>query len=254
MNKILGLDSPLIQFLNRVADLLWLNLLTLLCCIPVITIGASLTSAHYVALKMRRNEEGYIAKEFFKAFKMNFKQSTLIWLILLVIAAVIGADLYIMKEMDLGIPEFFQVIIMAIGLLVLFMAVWVFPVQSKFVNTIGQTMKNAFSLSVIQIPKTLLMIVLYVAPPVLCIFFMQIFPFYFLLGLSLPVYISAILYNKMFKKLEDKILERIAEEEKPTAGEGDESGIGGEDGESNETEEVEKIFSDELIYGDSEQQ
>lgn len=257
MNKIFGLDSPLIQFLNKVADLMWLNLLTMLCCIPVITIGASLTSAHYVALKMKRNEEGYIAKEFFKAFKTNFKQSTLIWLILLVIAAVIGADLYIMKEMDLGIPEFFQVIIMAIGLLVIFMAVWVFPVQAKFVNTLGQTIKNAFALSVIQIPKTLLMIVLYVAPPVLCIFFMQIFPFFFVFGLSLPVYISAILYNKMFKKLEDKILERIAEEEKAAAGEeaGEEAETENEGSESNEAEEEsEKVFSDELIYGDSEQQ
>ena len=244
MNKIFGLDSPLIQFLNKVADLMWLNLLTLLCCIPVITIGASLTSAHYVALKMKRNEEGYIAKEFFKAFKVNFKQSTLIWLILLIIAAVIGADLYIMKETDLGIPEFFRVIIMAIGLLVIFMAVWVFPVQAKFINTLSQTMKNAFSLSVIQIPKTLLMIVLYAAPPVLCIWFLQIFPLYFILGLSLPIYISAMLYNKMFQKLEDRILERIAQEEKAAE---DETG-------SEESEETEKIFSDEMIYGDKEQQ
>lgn len=248
MNKIFGLDSPLIQFLNKVADLMWLNILTAICCIPVITIGASLTSAHYVALKMKRNEEGYIAKEFFKAFKMNFKQSTLIWLILLLIAAVIGADLYIMKKADLGIPEFFQVIIMAIGILVLFMAVWVFPVQSKFVNTLGQTMKNAFSLSVIQIPKTLLMIVMYVAPPVLCIFFMQVFPFYFVFGLSLPIYVSALLYDKMFKKLETRILERIAEEEKEASGNGA-SETACEEAE----EEAEKIFSDELIYGDKEQ-
>ncbi len=248
MNKIFGLDSPLIQFLNKVADLMWLNLLTLLCCIPVITIGASLTSAHYVALKMRRNEEGYIAKEFFKAFKMNFKQSTLIWLILLVIAAVIGADLYIIKETDLGIPEAFRVIIMAVGLLVVFMAVWVFPVQAKFVNTIGQTMKNAFSLSVIQIPKTLLMIVLYIAPPVLCILFLQIFPLYFILGLSLPIYVSAMLYNKMFQKLEDRILERMAEEEKEASGEQE----GGDAEEATPSDaDSEKIFSDELIYGDT---
>ncbi len=251
MNKIFGLDSPLIQFLNKVADLMWLNLLTLACCIPVITIGASLTSAHYVALKMKRNEEGYITKEFFKAFKMNFKQSTLIWLIIMVIAIVIGADLYIMKEMDLGIPEFFQVIIMAFALLVIFMTVWVFPVQSKFVNTIGQTMKNAFSLSVIQIPKTLLMIVLYAAPPVLCILFLQIFPLYFVLGLSLPIYISAMLYNKMFKKLEDKILERIAQEEKEAAGENaDENSESGTEA-IQPDEEPEKIFSDELILGDT---
>ena len=250
MNKIFGLDSPLIQFLNRVADLMWLNILTMICCIPVVTAGAALTSAHYVALKMRRNEEGYISKEFFKAFKMNFKQSTLIWLIILLIAAVIGADLYIIKEMDSGLPEFLQVVIMAIGILALFMAVWVFPVQAKFVNTLSRTMKNAFALSVIQIPKTILMVILYAAPPFLCIWFLQIFPLYFVLGISLPVYVSAILYNKMFQKLEDKILERIAAEE---AGEDSAGGI--ESGMDSETgEDTEKIFSDKSIFSEEEKQ
>ena len=256
MNKIFGLDSPLIQFLNKVADLMWLNILTMLCCIPIVTIGASLTSAHYVALKMKRNEEGYISKEFFKAFKMNFKQSTLIWLIILLIAAVIGADLYIMKEMDLGIPEFLQVVIMAIGILVLFMTVWVFPVQAKFINTLSKTMKNAFALSVIQIPKTILMIILYVAPPFLCIWFMQIFPIYFVLGISLPVYVSAILYNKMFQKLEDKILERMAGENGEESGEEvtDDAKDGTDDVNGDDAEETEKIFSDKPIFNEEEEQ
>ena len=252
MNKIFGLDSPLIQFLNKVADLMWLNILTMLCCIPVVTIGVSLTSAHYVALKMKRNEEGYISKEFFKAFKMNFKQSTLIWLIIMVIAAVIGADLYIIKEMDLGIPEFLQVAIMAIGILVLFMTVWVFPMQAKFINTLSKTMKNAFALSVIQIPKTILMIILYVAPPFLCIWFMQIFPIYFVLGISLPVYVSAILYNKVFQKLEDRIQERIAEENGEN---GEEESEDAEDDVTGEdAEETEAIFSDKPIFNEEEKQ
>lgn len=64
MGKFFDIDSPLMQFLNKVADLMLLNLLTLICCIPLITAGAALTAAHYVVLKMRRNEEGYIAKDF----------------------------------------------------------------------------------------------------------------------------------------------------------------------------------------------
>lgn len=247
MNKIFGLDSPLIQFLNKVADLMWLNILTMLCCIPIFTIGASLTSAHYVALKMKRNEEGYISKEFFKAFKMNFKQSTLIWLIILLIAVILGADFYIMKNMDLGLPEFLQVVIMAIGILALFMTVWVFPMQAKFINTLSGTMKNAFALSVIQIPRTLLMIVLYVAPPFLCVWFMQIFPIYFVLGISVPVYVSAILYNKVFQKLEDRILERMAEENGERTDTEEEGKDAGEDADG-----AEKIFSDKSILGEEE--
>ena len=57
---IFDLDSPLMNVLNKMADLMWLNILTLICCIPVITAGAALTSMHYVALKIVRNEESYI--------------------------------------------------------------------------------------------------------------------------------------------------------------------------------------------------
>ena len=61
------------QILNKVADLMILNILTVFCCIPIITAGASMTAMHYVALKMARNEECYIARDFFKSFKLNFR-------------------------------------------------------------------------------------------------------------------------------------------------------------------------------------
>ena len=64
--KIFDLDSPLMQFLNKMADLLWLNILTFICCIPIVTIGASLTAMHYMALKMVGNEECYITRGFSK--------------------------------------------------------------------------------------------------------------------------------------------------------------------------------------------
>lgn len=239
MGKWFDIESPLIQFLNKVADLMWLNILTLLCCIPIITVGASLTSAHYVALKLHRNEEGYITKDFFRSFKMNFKQSTAIWMIILLVLIVFSADFYIMNNVEeVKIPTALQVVIMAIAILFLFMVLWVFAVQAKFVNTVTKTIKNAFALSVIQIPRTILMVILYVLPYVLCIFSLRLFPIILVLGISVPVYVSAMLYNKMFKKLEDKILERLEGEN--TA----------EDG--GEPLEEDKIFSDKPILEDTE--
>lgn len=90
--KFFDLESPLMQVLNKVADLMILNLLTVLFCIPVITVGASLTAMHYVALKMARNEECYIARDFFKSFRMNLKQGTVIWLIELFLVLVLAGD------------------------------------------------------------------------------------------------------------------------------------------------------------------
>lgn len=242
MGKLFDMESPLMQGLNRVADLMLLNVLTLICCIPIITAGAALTSAHYVALKMKRNEEGYITREFFKAFKMNFKQSTLIWLFILLITLILSIDFYIIKEGGISLSDVLQVILMAISILFVFMVIWVFPVQAKFINTIKGTIKNAFALSIIQIPKTLLMLVVYVLPYVILYFTLRVFPLVLLFGISVPIYVSAILYNKMFKSLEERILERMEKE-----------GTGSEEDLQVKTEEEDKVFSDKPIIGDDKQ-
>ena len=74
-------DSPLMSTLNKITDIILLNLCTLICCIPIITIGASLTAAHYTALKMHRDTDNYVIKNFFHSFLQNLKQSTVLWLL-----------------------------------------------------------------------------------------------------------------------------------------------------------------------------
>ena len=59
-------------------DLMILNIVTLLMCLPVITAGAALTGMHYVLLKMVREQEGYIVPSFFRSFKRNLLQATLL--------------------------------------------------------------------------------------------------------------------------------------------------------------------------------
>lgn len=240
MGKLFDMDSPLMQGLNRIADLMWLNFLTLICCIPIITAGSALTAAHYVALKMKRREEGYIAREFFKSFKMNLKQSTLIWLLILLVALIFAADFYIIKEGGIVLSNILQVVLMAFCCLFVFTVIWVFPVQAKFTNTIKGTLKNAFALSIIQIPRTLLMLVVYLLPYIILFVSLRTVPLVFLFGISVPIYLSAMLYNKMFKKLEAGILERIEREKAAEAG----------DELQPETAEEDTIFSDKPIIGD----
>lgn len=232
--RFFDLDSPLMQVLNKVADLLLLNILALICCIPVITAGASLTALHYMALKIVRNEECYITRGFFKSFKENFKQATVIWLLLLVVIAILAGDFYIMKNSGLEFNKIIQIVITAVGMLVLFAAMYVFPVLAKFENTTFRTIKNAFVISILQFPKTILMIVLYLLPLILFAISMRLIPISFLFGLSVPAFLSAMLYNKFFKKLETQIEEAAAE------------AAGGQKAEEDNTEEDERIFKDEL--------
>lgn len=235
MGKLFDLDSPLMRVLNKAADLMWLNILVIFCSLPVFTAGAALTAAHYVALKLRRNEEGYISKEFFKAFKMNFKQATLIWLMLLGLGAIFATDFYIMRtNEDLGLPQIVQILVMVAFILYIFLLVWVFPMQAKFINNIKRTLKNALAMSMIQLPKTILMILFYVLPWVLLWFALRLFPIVLVYCFSIPIFGSAVLYNKIFKTLEDRILSRQAEENGKTE-------------ENAQEEDSERIFSDEPL-------
>ena len=217
--KLFQLDSPLMNFLNKAADLMWLNILALICCIPIVTAGASFTALHYVALKIVRNEESYITRGFLKSFKENFKQATAIWLILLVAMLLLAGDVYIIFYSGMEFNVVIKVIIMAAIVLVAFVATFVFPLLAKFDNTVKQTIKNAFFMSIMQLPKTILMIVMNLAPIVLAMFSYKAFPIVFMFGLAVPASSSAMLYDKVFQKLEDKILEASGEQ---TTGEEDE--------------------------------
>lgn len=69
MDRLFNMDNKFFTVMGRVADLIMLNVVFLICCLPIVTIGASLTALHYVTLKMARNEESYIIRSFFKSFK-----------------------------------------------------------------------------------------------------------------------------------------------------------------------------------------
>ena len=232
--RILDIDGPLIQFLSKMADLMWLNILTMICCIPVFTAGAALTALDYMALKIVRNEEGYITKGYFKAFKENFKQSTLIWLVFLVVGGVLAVDYRIMTTADIELNGVVRMLILVFCMLTLFTLMYVFPVQAKFANPVKVTIWNSFVFGIVQFPKTILMLVLYVLPYVLGYFLPQILPVVFVFCLSLPALLSAKLYNKFFLRMEEQIMERQAAEDSENGAD------------SASEEEDEHIFSDEL--------
>lgn len=204
MGRIFNLDSPVMSFLNKMADLIYLNFLTLICCIPIITIGASLTALNYVTLKIVRNEEGYITRSFFKSFKQNFKQATIIWLIMLLFFFIFVGDIFIFSYAQIPFPGWLKIALIAVGVLVLFATIHVFPVLSRFENTVKNTFKNSMLMGILSLPKTIVMIVCWAIPVVVIIFFTQMLPIVFAFGISGPVFLSALLYNGTFKRFEPK--------------------------------------------------
>lgn len=202
MGKFLDMDSPVMRFLNRVADLMIMNFLMMLCCIPVITAGAAFTAMHYVFLKVVRGEEGYLIKGFFKSFKENFKQATIIWLLMLLVIAVYVGDSFIFNYSGLTFPKALVIAVVAVAVLLVLIAVYVFPLQARFENSVKNTLKNAMILAFANLPKTLLMVVCYALPIVIVYFSSYAVLFVFLFGISAPAYGAAWIYSGIFKKLE----------------------------------------------------
>lgn len=231
---IFKLDSPIMKFLTRMADLMILNVLGIVCCLPVITIGASLTATHYISLKLIRGEEGYIVRGFFESFKENFKQATIVWMIIIAVALLVAGDILIINNSGIEFHVVLKTVIIIAGVLIACTFLYVFAILAKFDNTIMNTIKNALFMSLHQFPKTVLMVVFHVVPPAAFILIPQSIPVVLMFGFILPVYLSALLYNKFFRKLEGRI-------EKATAGSEDGETAGGI-----EEQEDERIFHDEL--------
>jgi len=213
--NIFNLDSPVMQALGKVADLMWLNILTMICCIPIITIGPSLTAMHYMALKIVRNEECYITRGFFKSFKENFFQGMIIGVLTLFITLLLVGDFVLLRNPELGFGKFLQIMITIIAVLFTFTVLYVYPVLAKFANTTWRTIKNAFLMSIMQFPKTLLMIVIWALPLLLLWISGRTVPIVFLFGLSGPAWLCAHLYNKFFRKLEDQVMAENPPEQAP---------------------------------------
>lgn len=211
MGKFFDMESPVMRFLNRVGDLMILNLLMWICCLPIITAGAAFTAQHYVLLKIVRGEEGYLVRGFFKSFKANFKQATLIWLLMLLVVVIYIGDVWIFNYSGLTFPKPLIIAVIAVAVLLLMIAAYVFPVLARFENSIKNTLKNAMLLAFANLPKTILMLACYALPVVLAYFSSYGLLFAILFGFSAPAYASAWTYSGIFKKLEPETEEMTSD-------------------------------------------
>jgi len=205
MGRFFNLDSPVMRFLSRMADVMILNILVLITCIPIITVGASLSALHYVLIKMVRDEETYIFKMYFKAFKQNFLQGTVLWIIVVIVGFIFGFDAYIFvhgSETGLVFPWPVVVAVLAVAVIYVMTVMYVFPLQARFINTVGKTLKNAFLMMILNFPKSVVMLVLYCMPVVLLFVSSFAMPFLIMFGIAGPSLGAVYLYRKIFERFE----------------------------------------------------
>lgn len=200
--KFLSYDSPLGKIGTTLFDLIWLQILLVLTSIPLFTIGASFTAMHTVLLKMYRDELTSVSKEYFRAFASNFKQATLIWLLYMVCIAVMVADYLLSIQIpDTGLRIVLQ--LLPIPLIILCITLtWVFVLQSRYQNTIRQTLKNSLLICISRPFTTVGMILISAVPAVLLVFVPSMTMLVVFMGITTAGYMCAILYSRIFDQLE----------------------------------------------------
>lgn len=201
MRGLANPDSKIFSLLNKFTLLMELNVLVLLCSLPVVTIGAAQSSMHAVLLKIYRNEEKRVAGDFFAAMKSNLKNGTILWLAFLGYVGLL-AGLWILAAYV--IPEY--VVYVVFGLLVaavlgMLALNWALILQSRYVYTPGQCLKNAL-LAWMQYPgSTFVYLVSMAIPLTLCVV-PQVWPLFLLVGVTLSHMISTPLYSRVFDQME----------------------------------------------------
>ena len=200
------IENPIVQGIGRIADFVILNLLWLICSLPLITIGASTTALYSVMLKLVKNEEGYVVRGFFKAFKENFKQSTLMWLLFMLLWLILIVDFFSLKLMPQNVGAVLQILFLVMGCLLVGMMIYAFSLQARFENTIKNTLKNALILVFAKLPYTLLLIVLTIGPVIATFLSMRTLMIGLLLwifvGAALIVWLNSFLLRRIFVILE----------------------------------------------------
>ena len=174
MNQLFNPDNSDMQFITKIVFSVYLNILWFICCLPLVTVGASTTALFYVTLKMVKNEEGHLTEAFFHSFRQNFKQSTIVWLILLTVGIILGVDGYALYH--LRFENVFWTLITAVFVVAVIayfiVLMYIFPLMSHFDNTIPAMFKNSLIVGMRFLLCTVCMACIYFAVTVIIVRFL----------------------------------------------------------------------------------
>lgn len=208
MNGLFSSDSPFNVFMTLVFDIVILSVLWILTSIPLITIGASSSAMYAVMLRRVRNDEGYIVKGFFKAFKDNFRESLPAALLYVLLIAVLIADLLILRGWQSPMRSLAEGLYIAVYIIFVAIYSYVWPLIARFQNSFGRTMNNAWRIAMARLPKTLLLVLLNTLPTAVAVFLPGVFGatviFWILFGPGLIAWFCSKLINPIFDELEEQ--------------------------------------------------
>jgi len=202
--KFLGYDGLPARVVRYVWNLFLLNICFILSCLPVITIGAAISALYSVFLNS--SVESGLIRRYFSAMKENFRQATMIWLILLPITAVLVINWYFLLSYRFAGDGLLVAISIVVTVLYLSVTSFVFALQAKFENSLWQTIKNALLLGIGKIFTGILMSLVGLFPLIMFVVdldvFVHVIAIWIPWGYALQIQINALMVQRIFRKIQ----------------------------------------------------
>ncbi len=203
MGAFFSMDSKFMQAMSRIADLVTLNVLFLLSCVPLFTIGAASAAMYTVCFRFGTDREQGVCRSYFRAFRENFKQGTILWLILALFLVTGFLNTFLLYSLEGGVRYLFLLTGILLVLAVLMFG-YTFPLLSQFSNDVRSTLKNALFLSLGYLPRSIPVVALNVFPLALALLdlyvFLQAGFLWVFLYFSAAAYLNSLLLKKVFSR------------------------------------------------------
>ena len=198
-----GKLNPLMDFVNTLCNFVALNLVFLVSCLPVVTIGAALSSLYYVTIKEAREEYGYLVRVYLRELKSNLKNGTIAFAILAVVGAVLLFNISFWFSMGTTFSAIVGGVMLAVMIAWLLTFHYTFPLIGRFVNTPLKSIKNAWALAVLHFKWTLALVLMDVCAVCFCLFFPPMKMIMVLFGFAFLAYCQSFVFKKVFAPYEE---------------------------------------------------
>lgn len=198
-NKLM---NPVFDFINTFCNFIVLNLVFIITCLPIITIGTALSSLYYVTLREARNEYGYLVRPYLSEFRKNLKSGIAAFSILFLIGAVLLFNLAFWYSVGTILTSVLAGLFVIALILWFFIFTYSFPLISRFQNTTKQTLKNAFYMIMTNVKPTIALALIDTTVITLCIFAKPVRLLMVLFGFSFVAYCQSFIFKKIFEPYE----------------------------------------------------
>lgn len=207
MKNFFDSETPLMRFLSALGDLIVINFLFLVCSIPIVTIGPALSAANKTMFRLQEHTCDNVPRTFFLSFREDFKSAILVWCGALLCFLLLLLHFFLLFSSEAEKNRLFLFVVWIL-ILLSFVATlsYLFPLISRYQNSLAQHLKNAAILTVSQFPHTLCLVMLNISPILLFLFvpalFFYLMPFWLLVGVSGLVWLNTLLLKPVFAQLD----------------------------------------------------